>query len=170
MAIFGKKADDVAAEDEQQNQQQASALLDLETRMRAEFQRFTTETHQRLKLLEKRVADLEAKHETAGKTTVSLQDRVTSLEGILKKAEEAGKRRRGATAARAGGAAAAAAGATPSRRVQRTPSRGRGLGRTASGRNLASSDDDETKSHEDGLDAAGNPVVPSAASHDEEQL
>uniref|UniRef100_A0A7S3KXV1 Uncharacterized protein n=1 Tax=Amphora coffeiformis TaxID=265554 RepID=A0A7S3KXV1_9STRA len=83
-----------------------SAIANLEERLREEIRLMMESTNKRLQALEMRVENLETSTESTSSaassvpsnnssttTTKSLEERVATLEGILKKAEEAGKRR-----------------------------------------------------------------------------
>lgn len=154
MNAFRKTKTDNTTDGSQVDQTLMTALTDLEERLRGEFQESADAMAQRLYALEKRLDKLEKKHDIEARSSDSLEDRVMSLEGILKKAEEAGKRRRGratvGTAATA--AASAASGATPTMTRQR--SRSRGVARTLSNGRMVTE-----KKTDSNVDAAGNPVV-----------
>lgn len=144
-----------------------AALLALETRLRDEMDKNAQASARQFAALEGRVAKLEERvaHELGSSNeeeddddapTTSMEERVTALEGILKKAEEAGKRR--VSARGRNGGAAAAAGATTT--MARSRSRSRGLTRTlSSGKVIASNGENAATINDPTVDAAGNKVV-----------
>lgn len=173
---------DVDSSDELTEQ---SALANMEERLREEFRLMMQATHKRLHSLEKRLGTLEEQHgivsDEQSENQNSLEERVSAIEGILKKAEEAGRRRQQYRRTQSDDGLA---GVTPTLTRDRSRSRMtrsdsgkqatlrgmvrsdsgkqvRGLERQASARGLKRSDSGKLASEmriNPNFDAAGNPV------------
>ena len=140
-----------SGKNEGEEEEYQTALKEMEACLREELQNLAEHTARKFHSLEKRIEVLEKKQEVTSRTSASLNDRVSNLEGILKKAEEAGKarqRRQRVAAIGTGGNNVGASAATATR--ARSRSRSRTMSRSHSGR-LSSSDDGHT-------DATGNHV------------